>query len=159
MEVYAPAYSEKFFKPFMNDDGSIDIERIKKESPDLLEAIGYRIPTEDFYSMAVIRIKGFTPREAGGGIVLPADITTISGSDFDVDKMFMMFYNFELSEDGNFVRKVEYDYSMKPSEQSKAARDNAKIDIIKAILTNPSSFKKFINPGGFDTLSALSKEI
>jgi hypothetical protein len=81
MEVFAPAYSEKFFKPFMRDDGSIDIRRIEEESPDLLDAIGYRIPTEDFYSMATIRIKGFTPREAGGGIVLPADITTISGSD------------------------------------------------------------------------------
>ena len=40
-------------------------------------------PTEDKYSMAPLRIKGFLPQESGGVIMLPSEITTISGSDFD----------------------------------------------------------------------------
>ena len=158
MEVYAPAYSEKFFKPFMDENGNIDMKAIEEKAPELLEAVGYRIPTEDFYSMAAIKIKGFTPREAGGGIVLPADITTIAGSDFDVDKMFMMFYEFETLKDGS-VRKIDYDWTKSPSQQSQASRNNGKIDIIRSILTHPSSFKKFINPGGFDTVESLVGEI
>ena len=43
--------------------------------------VGYRIPTEDKYSCAPIKIVGFLPREAGDGIMLPAEITTLSGSD------------------------------------------------------------------------------
>ena len=40
--------------------------------------------------MASLYIKGFLPRENGASIMLPADITQISGSDFDVDKLFLM---------------------------------------------------------------------
>ena len=46
--------------------------------------VGYRIPTEDKYSMAPLKIVGFLPREAGDGIMLPNDITLLTGSDFDV---------------------------------------------------------------------------
>ena len=34
------------------------------------------------------KIVGFLPSEAGEVIMLPKDITTTSGSDFDADKMF-----------------------------------------------------------------------
>ena len=36
------------------------------------------------YSMAPLIIKGFLPQQNGSAIMLPADITTIAGSDFDV---------------------------------------------------------------------------
>ena len=45
--------------------------------------IGYRIPTEATYSMAPLKIIGFLPKEAGEAIMLPYDITVITGSDFD----------------------------------------------------------------------------
>lgn len=40
-------------------------------------------PTEDKYSMAPLYIKGFLPQQNGSAIMLPAEITTLSGSDFD----------------------------------------------------------------------------
>ena len=40
-------------------------------------------PTEDKYSMAPLFIKGFLPQQNGSAIMLPAEITTLSGSDFD----------------------------------------------------------------------------
>ena len=46
-----------------------------------MDMIGYRIPTEDKYSMLPLRVVGFLPSSSGGGIMLPAEITKIAGSD------------------------------------------------------------------------------
>ena len=40
--------------------------------------------------MAPLFIKGFLPQQNGSAIMRPAEITTLSGSDFDVDKMYIM---------------------------------------------------------------------
>ena len=45
---------------------------------------GIRIPTEDKYSMTPLIVKGFLPSQSGSAIMLPAEITTIVGADFDV---------------------------------------------------------------------------
>lgn len=88
-EVFAPIYSDELLK-FADKNGNINIKAIEKVNSELLELIGYRIPTEDKYSMAPLKIVGFLPREAGDAIMLPAEITTITGSDFDVDKFYLM---------------------------------------------------------------------
>lgn len=89
-EVFAPAYTKELFKEFMNSKGEVDVETIEQISPELLKMVGYRIPTEDKYSMAPLKIVGFLPREAGNAIMMPNDITLINGSDFDIDKMYLM---------------------------------------------------------------------
>ena len=58
------------------------MKAIEELNPDLLKMIGYRIPTEDKYSCAPLKIVGFLPREAGDTIMLPNDITLLTGSDF-----------------------------------------------------------------------------
>ena len=72
----------------------LDFEKMKKilgkKADDILEAIGYRIPTEDKYSMFPLRIVGFMPAIGGSTIMLPSDIITMSGTDFDIDKLFLM---------------------------------------------------------------------
>lgn len=82
-EVFAPIYANNLFSQFADKDGNISIEAIEALDPDLLKMIGYRIPTEAKYSMAPLKIVGFLPREAGDGIMLPNDITLLTGSDFD----------------------------------------------------------------------------
>lgn len=94
-EIYAPMYTNELFQQFADRDGNIDIKRIEKENPELLKIIGYRIPTEDKYSCFPAKIVGFLPREAGDAVMLPADITAITGSDFDVDKMYLMRKEFK----------------------------------------------------------------
>ena len=89
-EVFAPIFNESIFNRFANPDGTIDIAAMEKVCPEALQMIGYRIPTEDKYSCAPIKIVGFLPREAGEGIMLPYDITLLTGSDFDVDKEYLM---------------------------------------------------------------------
>ena len=99
-EAYAPVYDERLIEDFgvrdaqNNFTGEIDVARMEKVNPKLLEMIGYRIPTEGKYSMVPIKIIGFLPRNSGEGIMLPAEITTLSGSDFDIDKLYIMRYAF-----------------------------------------------------------------
>lgn len=105
-ECYMPFYTKKYFQPFMKDvideNGNVigqevDINAIRKQDPDLLKMVGYRIPTEDKYSMLPLIIKGFLPQQNGSAIMLPADVTQIAGSDFDVDKLFLMIPEFRVS--------------------------------------------------------------
>lgn len=51
---------------------------------------------------------------------------------------------------GRSIEKVEYDYNKLPQEQSQEARNNALIDMMWGILTNPDTASKMLNPGGFN---------
>ena len=88
-ECYLPFYSKKYFEPILVDvkdkEGNIigqklDINRL---DPELRKLLGFRIPTENLYSMLPMIIKGFLPQQNGSSIMLPADITQIAGEDFD----------------------------------------------------------------------------
>lgn len=54
--------------------------------------------------MAPLYIKGFLPQQNGSAIMLPAEITTLSGSDFDVDKMYIMLPEFNISKEVNWKK-------------------------------------------------------
>lgn len=113
-ECYLPAYSKKFFAALattkVDKNGvtyqELDINKLPKE---LRVAIGYRIPTEDKCSIISLRIKGFLPEQNGSTIMLPAEITTIMGSDFDIDKLYMFLPEF--SEQTYDVNKAKNYYA------------------------------------------------
>lgn len=221
IECYLPANSREFYEPFMRTDSYtdeegktheyqyLDVEELKKAGLDKL--IGYRIPTEDKYSMANLIVKGFLPQQNGSAIMLPADITTIAGSDFDVDKMFLMIPEFKVYEydyrkaredyakmnevfnnlfskfkptelieeitseepddfkiwfeenketyryDKPVVKKVRYDDSKSPLENSREQRNNMLIDISYAILSHPDTATKVLNPGSFDKMKIAAR--
>lgn len=96
-EVFAPIYANELFEKFADKNGVINMEAIEMVSPELLKMVGYRIPTEAKYSMAPLKIVGFLPREAGDGIMLPYDITLLTGSDFDVDKEYLMRKDYKIN--------------------------------------------------------------
>lgn len=78
-ECYMPAYSRDFYEPLMDPvTHQLDVTKLPD---DLRKLIGYRVPTESQYSMAPLFIKGFLPQQNGSAIMLPAEITTIAGSD------------------------------------------------------------------------------
>ena len=66
---------------------------LKKNDPDLFEkvstAVGYRIPTQAQHSMIPIRIVDVLPASYGSTIIAPAEITKISGADYDVDSLYI----------------------------------------------------------------------
>jgi len=99
-----------------------------------------------------MKVKGFLPYTAGGAIMLPADITQISGSDFDVDKMYVMMKSFD--EDLNVYK---YDDSKTALENSKSARDNRKIDLMMSVLRNPNTLESILSGGTFKPLQDIAE--
>lgn len=89
-EVFCPIWSNELFDKFSNADGTINVDAINVVDPELLKMVSYRIPTEDKYSCAPMKVVGFMPREAGDAIMLPYELTEIDDSDFDVDKRYVM---------------------------------------------------------------------
>lgn len=86
-ECYVPIQDQNIALDFTrkDDEGNeyIDVEAMKKANPKLLEMVGYRIPTESKYSMVPIKVKGFINNMSGELIMMPKEITWLSGSDFD----------------------------------------------------------------------------
>ena len=170
-ECMLPAWSEKFFKYYISEDENgnkfLDIDKVPE---DLKRMVGYRIPTENKYSMLPLRVVGFLPAEQGGSIMLPADITLIAGSDFDVDKMFLRIPAFEevTNEDGTkSLQKIEYNLdnliqgeewrATSKGSMTKKQRDNMMIDIEYAILTSVEGSEQVYKPGNFDTVKKWGK--
>ena len=111
---FAQEYTDKFgkkqklkFEDYCNEDGSliqvevvkknengeevkVYVDKLERDFPGSTEMICYRIPSEKDYSAVVLRVKRFTKPVEGGIIRLPVQITSITGSDFDIDKMFLM---------------------------------------------------------------------
>jgi hypothetical protein len=61
--------------------------------------IGYRIPTQGMSSMFAMTVADVLPTQSGDTIVVPREFTSQTGSDFDVDKLFiatMSYTNGEL---------------------------------------------------------------
>lgn len=52
-----------------------------------LTMVGYRIPTQGLNSIEVMEVAEFLPPEAGNILIVPTEIVTKAGSDFDIDKL------------------------------------------------------------------------
>lgn len=83
------------YDDWVNPDGTLKtapdgIPLLEKEFPGITNLIAYRIPTERDYSMINLKVKRFSRKEAGGTIKVPPQGTTISGFDFDIDKLYFM---------------------------------------------------------------------
>ena len=145
LECYMPAMARKFFEPLMKDDGTLDVDKLPD---DLRRCIGYRLPTEHLCSVWPLYIKGFLPAANGSAIMLPAEITTISGTDFDDDETHIMFPASYKDKDGN-LHRVKPNMKKDPKDMTRAQRDNLVIDIIWGILTHKNTAARSLNPSGF----------
>ena len=126
-----PAYSREFYEPLMDPEThQLDVTKLPD---DLRKLIGYRVPTEDKYSMAPLYIKGFLPQQNGSAIMLPAEITTLSGSDFDVDKLYIMLPEFNIKR-----------YNMKQARQD-FAKMNAIFNKVMSTFTNSQLAEDILN--------------
>lgn len=87
LEVYATMPSSEL-EQFMDEDGKVDMKMLESVAPDMLKAIGIRVPTEQKYSILPLKIVGILPSALGDGMILPQDITMLTGADFDIDKLY-----------------------------------------------------------------------
>jgi len=145
-EVLLPWWTREFIP--IGKDGEPDMTKIPEA---VLKAVGYRIPTEAKYSMLSFKVKGFLPKDAGSQIVCAPEVVKQMGSDFDVDKLYVMFYEFDSK--GN---KLEYGDI---NESTTKQRNNKMLDLIRAILANGQHFDEIVSGNNFDDLIRLDESI
>lgn len=68
--------------------------------------IGYRIPTQGMSSMFAYIVADVLPEQVGDLIVVPREFTAQTGSDFDVDKLYLANYSYK-NTDTESYREVE----------------------------------------------------
>ena len=165
-EVFAPAWTEDLYRNFTDENGTINVEALDAIDPDLLKLITYRIPTEDKCSIAPCKIVGFLPKEAGSTIMLPYELTSQDGSDFDIDKRYVMRKALDLVVD---YKKVA-DWLYKDCVEGKNVSDedserlHKNIDTFIRVLRSDHSYTARYIPGGktlsdkYDKLRAKKDE-
>lgn len=106
-------------------------------------ALGYRIPTQGLSSTASLKVTDVLPESMGDVIVVPNDFTAMTGSDFDIDKLYIVTGYYD--EEGNYL-ECNWDDLENNSEQQLvnglidmyriAISDDTNIDQTKAPLDN-----------------------
>ena len=148
----------------------LDVNKLKEIGADKL--IGYRIPTEEYHSMLPLIVKDFLPSYRGGSVVVAGEITTLTGGDNDVDKLFLMVKNLAKDAEGN-LKPVEYDWDTPLSEQIKnldvndkkalktfmAQLENMYIDMSLALLTDKENESRFLSPQNPDKFKVASNRV
>ena len=99
-------------KQWLIDNGIISGYRTNEEdmSQEWFDAeavmIGYRIPTQAQSSIHALRIVDVLPATKTT-IILPEEFTKITGSDFDIDHLYLASFNFRKGENGMMTRSFD----------------------------------------------------
>ena len=89
------------------DDQLIDYLNKTPDGKKILSGIAFRIPTQALSSVEVFRVKKFLPEYMGYTVIVPSEITTKAGSDFDIDKLNMYLKSVYTDKTGE-LRLVKY---------------------------------------------------
>jgi hypothetical protein len=129
-------------------------EMIKKPSfnvlyKEMLQMIAVRIPVQGHNSMEFMQVAEFLPEESGISIVLPYEITTKSGGDFDIDKLTIMMPNIKVK-NGQLALDL--------SEDTIEGVENNIIQSVVEILESPENFVNLIRPNATDMVKPIADE-
>ena len=115
------------------------IEAYGKEVADgLLNFIAYRIPTEGAYSIYKLKVKYFLPDGSGAQIMLPAEATSITGLDFDVDKLYALYKTIGISYSNVDLKELKniYNKTLKLFGTNEISDDNIIYNIYTSVVNN-----------------------
>jgi len=93
-QIFLP---HSFIAKYIPDYQTLNREEFnKKIDSELLKLIGYRIPNQKLSSNQPLEVVGILPPEMGDSIMMYSEITTQTGSDFDIDKTYVMMPAFDV---------------------------------------------------------------
>ena len=105
---------------------------------DVLSVIGYRIPTQSLASIDALQIVGILPPEIGDTVVVYEDITAKTGSDFDIDKLFMLLPHVKYSKETGKLELID------PNGVSKQSLENKRILLYKELFNSVEEYPRII---------------
>lgn len=163
-EAILPAWSRQFFIETVAEDGTItyELDDINNIPEELRQQVWYRIPYEAKYSTVLVKVVGFLPSANGSTIILPDEIVTSTGADFDVDKKFGAIPTFKVVKNEDGTRSYVKNHYVEEDGiegNSREARDNRIIDIWRGILSNPKHYAESMSPQSFEDGANVIKEI
>lgn len=113
-------------------------------------ALGYRIPTQGLSSTCSLRVTDVLPESMGDVIVVPDDFTAMTGSDFDIDKLYIATGYYD--KDGNYLQCNWDDLSSNSEKQLV----NGLIDMYRVAISDDSNIDQSRAP--LDNLTTKVKE-
>lgn len=147
---------EKFGTRILKDLSHTQIKSIL--SPSILEGMSYRIPNQGPSSNDAFEIVGILPAEMGDTMVAFSDITTKTGSDFDIDKAFVVLPNFYFNKETKRIEKVGYDINNIAAGREHGLQ-NLRLDLMREMLMHPTAYASVMAPLDDDTLEKFIKEL
>nr|UVX72819.1 MAG: RNA polymerase Rpb1, domain 2 [Bacteriophage sp.] len=114
------------------------------------QGIGYRIPTQGLSSTFSFKVVDVLPDRFSDTIVVPDEFTAMTGSDFDVDKLYIAMLNYDI--DGNIVQYT----SDKVSEQSPEALQNMIIQNYQLVVSDTKNMAE--TRASIDTLTGMLQD-
>lgn len=101
----------------------------RAENEKAITMIAYRIPTQGRNFLDVMTVKEFLPASVGDAIVMPSEVVIKSGSDFDIDKMFVFYPN--LDKNGNYISYEYNDSILKENLEDKKSEAISDLSYLK----------------------------
>jgi hypothetical protein len=133
---------------------------------ELRRILGYRIPNADKSASIILKIKSFLPNNYPKAIVVPGQLIKLMGSDFDVDKLFLMFPHLKQDPNSKYgVSKINPNYKALTENKQSIEQvsykelDNIILDTMEAVLSNKAHFKETLSPLDDVTLNDEVKRI
>tara|TARA_R110000744_G_scaffold42957_4_gene96513 strand:+ start:11477 stop:17491 length:6015 start_codon:yes stop_codon:yes gene_type:complete len=105
---------------------------------DVLTVIGYRIPNQSLASTDALEIAGILPKEAGDTVVVYEEMTAKTGSDFDIDKLFMLMPNVEYNKETQKLELID------PNGTTKRSLENKRILLYKELFQTVEQYPRII---------------
>ena len=136
-------YSALFKIPGVKDMSPAEIA--ESIASGALNGFMYRIPNQALSSNDAFEIVGFLPPEAGDTVIAYSDITTKTGTDFDIDKAFVILPHVYYNDVSGKLEKIGYNEGALNGSNIKSL-ENLKLDLMIAMLSDPKSFYDRITP-------------
>ena len=106
---------------------TIDESKIDKK---LLSLYGFRIPTQGYNNLGSLEVVGFLPPQMGAVIIANKVQLGKMGFDFDYDKLFVYWYNYEIVDNKAKITTEEYaKIKDRANELAKEANDAYEVSI------------------------------
>jgi exodeoxyribonuclease-5 len=123
-----------------------------------LQGLSYRIPNQGPSSNDIFEIAGFLPPEMGDTIIAYSSITKKTGSDYDIDKAFIMLPNLVFNKATQKIEMVKFDLANIENAPLKSAQ-NARFYLMKLLLTHPKAYLKVMAALDNDRVEKYAKKL
>jgi hypothetical protein len=114
----------------------------------ILYRTAYRIPNHGLPATDALIVKEFLHPAAGNIVMLPSEIVSKAGSDYDIDKLSVFDRNLEITDEG-----IAY------ISEGRKGQENRLMEIMEGIILAPENYKALTQPTETKRLQDLAKVV